>query len=213
MLAAGNVGTNLKKNVVDFYYDGYVLTADGVLKDMESGDTYENIRKYQAGAAISLDNKLLFNAEEVASDVESVWIRRGFNSSLGNWGEVNILVKIIKTDGTLWGMGDNSRGFLGDGSKIDSEESIKIADDVVQTGEDWYIKSNGDYCYWNSDSPNLIIGQTKYELFYYDPWYYDDQKTCCIFSLKTDQCMKRCLILSTHFMILNRVRQMNFGFE
>ncbi|HMQ43740.1 MAG TPA: hypothetical protein PKC63_05260, partial [Mariniflexile sp.] len=47
----------------------------------------------------------------------------------------------FKTDGTLWGWGENSAGMLGDGSNIDKTEP-----ELISTALDWaYLSVGNEY--------------------------------------------------------------------
>jgi hypothetical protein len=74
---------------------------------------------------------------------------------------------VITTNGELWGKGENSSGQLGDGTKIDKDDWIKIAEGVSvygrnftgdkSTREDdydyYYTKLDGSIWVWNADNP------------------------------------------------------------
>lgn len=49
---------------------------------------------------------------------------------------------ILKSDGTLWGTGDNNNGQLGDGTNTDKRTLVKITDNVsyVSAGGGWYFR-------------------------------------------------------------------------
>jgi len=61
-----------------------------------------------------------------------------------------------ESDSSLWGIGNNSQGELGDGTKVPRTEAVKIADDVISAGSYCYLKSNGEFWSWNSDNPTPI---------------------------------------------------------
>ncbi|MCL2086854.1 MAG: hypothetical protein FWH05_04580 [Oscillospiraceae bacterium] len=61
---------------------------------------------------------------------------------------------IIKSDGSLWGLGDNTAGQLGDGTKVPrKEEAVKIADGVEWAGTYKFLKTNGELWTWDSNKP------------------------------------------------------------
>ena len=62
-------------------------------------------------------------------------------------------VMIIKNDNSLWGWGTNTEGQLGDGTKINREEPVKIADNVVSVSEWSYVDGDGNVWEWNYDNP------------------------------------------------------------
>jgi hypothetical protein len=71
----------------------------------------------------------------------------------------------IKEDDTLWGIGNNSSGMLGDGTKINRDEPVKIADNVaklytIEYTVYWtsnvypfYLTTNGEVWGWAPDKP------------------------------------------------------------
>ena len=82
----------------------------------------------------------LGNPVQVATDVVSV--RAGRHASTSH-------TLFIKSDATLWGMGANSTGQLGDGGSVFGRTSpIQVATDVIQAspgnGHSLYITSNGN---------------------------------------------------------------------
>src|SRR5690606_24343344 len=56
----------------------------------------------------------------------------------------------LKTDGRLWGMGDNTSGQLGDGTQVDRASPVLIADDVAQiaSGESRSAYVTNDNSLW-----------------------------------------------------------------
>jgi len=94
------------------------------------------------------------NEEHIASNVESVFVSRGLYST----GPQNML--ILKTDGSLWGVGPNRNGDLGDGTRVPREEPVQIAENVAiivqkvsDAGRMAFIKQDGTYWAWNANDP------------------------------------------------------------
>ena|GEM_PF-4806451 len=84
----------------------------------------------------------------------------------------------IKNDDTLWGWGNNNSGQLGDGSKINRSEPVKIADNVnkiIENRENCgaYLSTNGEIYCWGSSlggnsfnaKPTLIYTGVKEAYF------------------------------------------------
>ncbi|MDR0917899.1 MAG: hypothetical protein LBM93_01405 [Oscillospiraceae bacterium] len=59
----------------------------------------------------------------------------------------------LKNDGTLWGKGANTYGQLGDSTKVDRTEPVKIADNVKCCYDYAYLLNDGTYWTWNSNNP------------------------------------------------------------
>jgi alpha-tubulin suppressor-like RCC1 family protein len=62
-------------------------------------------------------------------------------------------IMVIKNDGTLWGVGVNTAGELGDGTKITRDTFIKLADDVKSISSYVILKNDGSYYRWGSTAP------------------------------------------------------------
>src|SRR5690606_33575957 len=72
----------------------------------------------------------------------------------------------LKTDGTLWAMGDNSLGQLGDGTTVARAEPINVAYDVVSAslGNNFSLFLKRDGTLWGMGSAGggvLGIGNTN----------------------------------------------------
>jgi len=67
---------------------------------------------------------------------------------------------VVKTDGSLWAMGNNGSGQLGNGTTVDSLVPIKVMDDVafVSAGEyhTMAIKTNGELWGWGSNASGAL---------------------------------------------------------
>lgn len=67
---------------------------------------------------------------------------------------------ILKTDGTLWMMGDNTSGQLGDGTTLKSDEWIKImdgvADVVTSGGTTTALKTDGTLWTWGKNKFGIL---------------------------------------------------------
>jgi alpha-tubulin suppressor-like RCC1 family protein len=57
------------------------------------------------------------------------------------------------TDGTLWGMGTNRNGELGDGTRVPRETPVQIAENVAQTWQSAFLKHDGTFWTWNQNNP------------------------------------------------------------
>jgi len=60
---------------------------------------------------------------------------------------------ILKQDGSLWGIGDNERGELGDGTRVPRDEPVWIADNVAVAQAYGFLKHDGTFWSWNQDDP------------------------------------------------------------
>jgi hypothetical protein len=59
----------------------------------------------------------------------------------------------VRPDGSLWGYGDNSRGQLGDGTKVPRDEPVHIADNVVYARAHAFLKQDGTLWGWDENNP------------------------------------------------------------
>jgi len=59
----------------------------------------------------------------------------------------------ITSDGTLWGMGDNANGQLGDGTRVPRPEPVQIAENVVYARPYSFIQGDGTLWEWNLNDP------------------------------------------------------------
>lgn len=61
-------------------------------------------------------------------------------------------VTALKTDGSLWTWGENSRGELGDGTTVSRTEPEKILDDVKTIGNGCAVNNSGDLLTWGNNN-------------------------------------------------------------
>jgi len=83
-------------------------------------------------------------SEIIASDVKDVFITYSTGTEH---------IFFIKTDDSLWGMGVNSNGELGDGTKVPRNEPVHIADNIAQLGLFYFLKQNGTLWAWSENNP------------------------------------------------------------
>jgi hypothetical protein len=62
-------------------------------------------------------------------------------------------IYLLDDDNTLYAVGDNQNGELGDGSKISRDEPKKIAENVAAACEYSYVTLDGSLYMWNSEDP------------------------------------------------------------
>jgi hypothetical protein len=60
---------------------------------------------------------------------------------------------VYKKDGSMWAMGENAQGELGDGSKIPRDSFVQIADNVKKAYPYAYITNDNKLMIWDSDNP------------------------------------------------------------
>jgi hypothetical protein len=67
--------------------------------------------------------------------------------------------RIIKSDNTLWARGSNDMGQLGDGTKTDREDFVKIADNVKEAiaGGYGYITMDNELYGWSPENAKHIL--------------------------------------------------------
>ena len=58
----------------------------------------------------------------------------------------------IKNDGSLWGMGYNKYGEIGDGTKIDKENPVRVLDNVVYMVSQRALKNDGTLWVWDEST-------------------------------------------------------------
>lgn len=56
-------------------------------------------------------------------------------------------------NGSLWGIGQNANGELGDGTRVPREEPVHIADSVIYAGAYFFVKQDGTLWGWDSNNP------------------------------------------------------------
>ena len=59
----------------------------------------------------------------------------------------------IRQDGTLWGMGTNRDGELGDGTRVPRNEPVQIAENVAHAGNNFFLTRDNALWIWNSNYP------------------------------------------------------------
>ena len=83
---------------------------------------------------------IVYDYREIASDVDKVF---------GDSGHVFF----IKTNGSLWGVGQNANGELGDGTRVPRDEPVHIADNVIYARAFAFLKQDGTFWTWNTNNP------------------------------------------------------------
>jgi alpha-tubulin suppressor-like RCC1 family protein len=80
-------------------------------------------------------------------------------------------LNFIKTDGTLWGMGNNFNGQLGDGTFDPQTTPIKVADNVIQVaaGDDQTLFIKSDNTLWEVGRHLGSRSENTYSTFYKKP--------------------------------------------
>lgn len=78
--------------------------------------------------------------EEIATEVKSVF-PAGANTFF------------VTFDGTLWGVGANSNGELGDGTRVPRDEPIRLAENVVYARAHAFLKQDGTLWTWEQNDP------------------------------------------------------------
>jgi hypothetical protein len=164
-------------DVAVFYSCGgvvYVIKKDGTLLSWRPGGGIEQLMGNVTQAV--LVNSSMINAQQlhyvIRSD-NSVWkIKTQPNQSIWSGFEVeqflddvksievllfqsnrNPAFMAIKTDNTLWGWGNNTNGELGDGTRINRDEPVLIADNVVSVSGRSYVDGDGNTWTWTADNP------------------------------------------------------------
>jgi hypothetical protein len=97
---------------------------------LTNGDLLEAVHNYSEG--------IVFN--KLCSDVVDC------DKSIG-------VFNVYKKDGSLWAMGENSQGGIGDGSKIPRDSFVKIADNVKKAYYFAYVTNDNELMTWTSDNP------------------------------------------------------------
>jgi len=98
----------------------YTLSADGVVSYVEMREVH----------ADGISTNEVFFSEIISDNVVAMQATGSIRVERMNL-DSTVFVHLLKRDNTLWGFGANSQGQLGDGTRIDREELVKIADDVV----------------------------------------------------------------------------------
>ena len=141
--------TLLIENVDKLYFGNYHMTSMAVTYD---GVLYE----------WDYDNTLI----ERLSDVREAYQPSGSISTAREW-----FGFAVRNDNTLWAWGANNNAQLGDGTKINRSEPIKIANNVnkiISNGT--YLSTNGEIYGWGSNivTPNIIYSDVKEAYSFYE---------------------------------------------
>jgi len=153
-------------NVVDAYYidQNSVSGDDGNVHLLKNWYTLDSEGRF-CKTTVDENNashQINVSSQEILSDADSIMIYEN-------------AVHILKKDGTLWGLGTNTDGQLGDGTKIDRDEPVKIADDVIETGNfgnynsyRYFIKKDGTPWSWDKydPTPRQLLSTPVYKVIY-----------------------------------------------
>ena len=94
-------------------------------------------------AYINHERTLVFNDVEIAENVERLIVADDSGTTMF----------FIKSDGSLWGMGQNARGNLGDGTKVPRNTPVHVADNVVDAGLFKFLTADGLLFTWDENNP------------------------------------------------------------
>ena len=115
----------------------------------------------------TVKNDDTITSQEICKDVERMVAQGEFkNGSYGQPDYNGISIHLLKKDGSLWGLGNNSLGQLGDGTKVDRDEPVKISDSVKSisiygcrsdlmgsSSRPYYVTSDGTSWVWTNNDP------------------------------------------------------------
>ena len=93
-------------------------------------------------AYINHENTLIFGDDEIADNVERLF----------SYGWLRDML-FIKSDGSLWGIGQNANGELGDSTRVPRNVPVHIADNVIEVGYYQFITADGTLYTWDADNP------------------------------------------------------------
>jgi hypothetical protein len=152
------------KNAVEFasYYDWKYsyLTEDG---------EFHTIENDQDTVVADLMIDIVYNPEFMLCVYKG-----GFYKGYGKRTDIKSFVnadKIILTDDSLWARGRNNKGQLGDGTKIDRTDFVKIADNVMLAGEYFYITNDGKMYEWSEyDAKHTLVNKFTVTNAYAQPY-------------------------------------------
>jgi hypothetical protein len=125
--------------------------------------TFQVYSKAHKGEPIELSSDFL-EREHLFDEANIYWnnwyddIRCVYSKSIDPW-------IVLTNTGALYGKGANSRGQLGDGTKIERDEWVKIADNVCTCGFNsddgyyFYIKTDGAKWEWYENDPTPKLAQ------------------------------------------------------
>ena len=160
-------------NIIEIIGDGvcyYMHLSTGHIVPLEEGKqskfmcleadmpVYEFYYNNSAYSAYWIDlNRVLWNASLNAEEMAKsnvVWVSVEVSENIESILSVDSSAVLFKKlDGSLWGYGDNTRGALGDGTKVPRDEAVKITDDVAEAEPYRYLKSNGELWAWDISNP------------------------------------------------------------
>jgi len=83
---------------------------------------------------------------EVAQNIEKI-----FNYIVSEMSSTHIF--LMKSDGSLWSMGENARGELGDGTRVPRPKPVHIADNVAYADAFIFLKQDGTLWNWDDSNP------------------------------------------------------------
>jgi len=130
-------------NVIDAYFIGTILAGANELNNPErlqlSARTlwyvlsYDGVLSYVETHVVHADgistNEIFFS-RVISDNVTSMLAGGEFSTNMAARSTDTSFVHFFKNDNTLWGVGANSGGQLGDGTRVDRDEPVRIADDV-----------------------------------------------------------------------------------
>ena len=143
------VGKNYQNNTTEWY----TLSADG---------RFCKTITQQGSAEDSFQTEVIAQ-EEICADVKRMMV---YDVERHN-GRAKLTMHVLKNDNSLWGMGENQFGQIGNGTKITQDELIPIAEDVRTMGLHatsygggfgpssclYYIKTDGSLWAWTVENP------------------------------------------------------------
>jgi hypothetical protein len=129
---------------------GYVKSINKDNKTVDSiGHFYDFTISQYTEAWVKNDKKFWVDDNEITDNVVK------FNLYYSDRNQD--IIFLFKDDDSLWGFGENDKGYLGDGTKVPrKDKAVKISDNVIAAGTYWYLKDNGEYWVWNSDNPTPL---------------------------------------------------------
>jgi len=143
-------------NVLSFRKSGTVDAAYYVLKGDCSLWTWSSVRNTNASTGFVTWEETEFH--KIMDDVK-------FIDLLGA-DTTRVTIVVIKNDDTYWGFGDNSRGLLGDGTKINRDEPVMVMDGVSRMFEYAILKTDGSLWRWNDMDPTPQLAFDNVAAYY-----------------------------------------------
>jgi alpha-tubulin suppressor-like RCC1 family protein len=137
----------------------FVLTSDGFILDTLTNDILLDERYYYTvmdGWSINTNHDLVRLNANNQRQLESTLIT---DDDVTRFIANDTNVHFFKTDGSLWGFGNNANGQLGDGTRVPRNEPVKIANDAIEVVGQAYLTSTGELWTWigNDPTPNKIM--------------------------------------------------------